>query len=236
MLLKLVLESMGLLITRPFRAILLRSVLLTVMLLACFYFALLGIVDGLVDLPFGFVADLVGLMLKFGLFIGLIFLITPVTSLFVGLYVDDVAQLVERERYPHDRVGVEQPFWASVMRSLRFSGLVLLVNLIALILFLVFGLGFFIFLIANAYLLGREFFDLVALRYVDEETSIALQQRHRGTLFLAGFVLALLLWVPLFNVLVPLLGSILFVHLFKALNKERLAQAEVTGSGSAKPA
>lgn len=229
MLLRLLIDSLGLLTTRPFRAILMRSILLTVTLLACLYFALVGLIDGLVDLPVGIFSDMLDLALKFGLIMGLIFLIAPVAGLFVALHVDDVAQIVERERYPHDRIGAEQPFMKTLLRSLGFFVLVLVVNLAALMLFLVFGLGFFIFLIANAYLLGREFFDLVALRYVDADTSRDLQHRHRGILFLAGLVLALLFWVPILNIIAPLLGSILFVHLFKALHKERL------GTGAAIP-
>ena len=68
----------------------------------------------------------------------------------------------------------------------------LLVNAVALPLVLVVGFGFLIFLVANAYLLGREYFELAALRHHDEATVRRLRARHAGEIFGAGLLIAAL--------------------------------------------
>ena len=74
------------------------------------------------------------------LFIGLGFLVAPVAALFAGLYADEVAEVVERTRYPTDRPGVPQPLMTGLLAALRFTGFVVLVN-IAMLPLLVSGAG-----------------------------------------------------------------------------------------------
>lgn len=221
MLLRILFDSAGLILTRPFRSILLKSLLLTLSLLGCLYFGLVGFLDWLIDFELGQFSLIVSLLTGVGSLVAVFILAAPVASLFVGLYVDDVAQVVERERFPHDRIGKNQSFTSGFLRAIGFTMVILIVNTLALFLFFVFGLGFFVFVIANAYLLSREFFDLAALRYVEPSTSKQLKQKHRVVIFLAGLCLALLLLVPILNILVPLFGTIVFVQLFKSLSKGR---------------
>ena len=93
----------------------------------------------------------------------------------------------------------------------------LLVNAFALPLVLFVGFGFVIFLVANAYLLGREYFQLVALRHRDEETVRRLRSRHSGTIFAAGLIIAAFVAVPVVNLLAPLFATAFMVHLEKRI-------------------
>ena len=143
------------------------------------------------------------------------------TALFAGLFLDDVAEVVERTHYPADPVGRPLPFAKSITTSLRFLGLVLAVNAIALPLVLVVGFGFLIFIGANAYLLGREYFELAALRHHDEATTRRMRAQNSATVFGAGLLIAGFLAVPLLNLLAPLFATALMVHL-----RRRVAMVE----------
>jgi CysZ protein len=95
---------------------------------------------------------------------------------------------------------------------------VLLVNAVALPLVLFVGFGFLIFLLANAYLLGREYFELAARRFHDEGTVQRMRARHAATLFAAGLVIAAFVAIPIVNLLAPLFATAFMVHMQKRIS------------------
>ena len=70
---------------------------------------------------------------------------------------------------------------------------------------------------ANAYLLGREYFELVALRHVDGLTAKRLRLRYSGRIFVAGLVIAAFVAIPIINLLAPLFATAFMVHLYKSI-------------------
>lgn len=171
------------------------------------------------DLPswagwFGFVAAIVA---GIGLALGLALLIAPVTALIAGLFLDDVADAVERSSYPQDPPGRPVPAIPALVLSLKFLGVVIIANLLALVLLLVPGVNLAAFFLVNGYLLGREFFEFAAMRYRPEAEAKALRRQKAGGVFLAGLVIAGFMAVPLLNLLTPLFAAALMVHLHKMI-------------------
>jgi CysZ protein len=153
----------------------------------------------------------------FGLFVALIYLLPAISAIVAGYFLDDVAEVVERKDYPADVPGQALPFGKSLLYGLRFAGLSLLVNLGALLLFFIPGINIGVFFIANAYLLGREYFELAAGRFWPAEDVARLRTEHRGTVLAAGAVVAALVLVPVVNLITPVFGAALMVHLHKRL-------------------
>lgn len=205
--------------TPPFRSVLLKSLALTLVLLAALWILLERVIAYLVELPYPWLDTAFAVATGVGLVIGLGFFVAPVTSLFAGLFLDDIAEVVEQTRYPQDPPGRDMPIGRSLLATIKFTGVVLLVNMIALPLVIFLGFGFLIFLVANAYLLGREYFELAAYRHHDEATARALRSRHSGRIFLAGLMIAGLLAIPFVNLLTPLFATALMVHVFKQVEK-----------------
>ena len=83
--------------TPPFRATLLKSLALTIGLLALAWLALDRVGLALVPIAAPWLATAFAILLGLGLFVGLAFLLAPVTSLVAGLFLDEIAGLVERE-------------------------------------------------------------------------------------------------------------------------------------------
>jgi len=161
-----------------------------------------------------------------GLAAGLAFLIGPVSAGIAGLFLDDVADHVEAQDYPNDPPGQAMPLGQSIVMSLRFFLIVILGNLFALMLLLIPGVNFIAFFAVNGYLLGREYFEFAALRHHDAATVRQLRSQHSGTVIIAGLVIAGFLAIPLVNLLTPLFGASLMVHLHKSIAaKSDLAQA-----------
>jgi len=207
-----------------FRRVLLIGVGVTVALLAGATWGVQLLLPDTVSLPlFGEIGWLSSLLSGFILvaMIGMsMFLMVPVASLFTGLFLEQVANAVEAKHYAHlppaDKIG----FNDTIIDSLKFLGLLIVVNLLAVVIyFLSTLLAPVIFWIVNGILLGREYFQLVAMRRLGRKGANALRKKHRPTIWLAGFLMAVPLSIPLVNLFIPVLGVAVFTHIFHKLNK-----------------
>jgi uncharacterized protein involved in cysteine biosynthesis len=134
----------------------------------------------------------------------------------IGLLLDRVANAVERRHYPQLPPARQAPTAEVIVTTAKFLAVLIVLNLVILV-FLPFPPVFpFVFYAVNGYLLGREYFELVALRRVDAAELESLRSRFRGRMFLAGLVTAFLLTVPFVNLVAPIIGTAAMVHLFEA--------------------
>ncbi|MGU3574310.1 sulfate transporter family protein [Brucellaceae bacterium C25G] len=168
----------------------------------------------------GWLGLIAALIAGLGLALVLALLIAPVTALIAGLFLDDIAAIVEREDYPNEPVGQELPMRRAMIVSLKFLCIVIAGNILALMLLLVPGVNLIAFFIINGYLLGREFFEFAAMRYHSELEAKALRSRYSGTIFLGGLVIACFLAVPLLSLLTPLFAATMMVHLHKSIMRQ----------------
>ena len=151
-----------------------------------------------------------------------VFLMVPVSSAFMGLFLDRVASAVEDRHYPDLPPARPMSVLEAMVDVAKFLGLLLIVNLAALVLYLVFApLAPFIFWGVNGILLGREYGQMVALRRHDARGAAEFRKKNRPTLFAAGVLMAVPLTIPVVNLLVPILGAATFTHLYHMLNAER---------------
>lgn len=210
------------------RRILWKSIGLTVALLALVWLGLTRLLNAFLaghhlSDAYPILDTLAFFLAGFGLFVGLAYLLPAVSALVAGYFLDDVAEVVERGRYPADPPGQAMPFGRAILYGLRFAALALAVNLVALLLLFVPGVNIGAFFAANAYLLSREYFELAAGRFWSPEEVKRLRAEHRGTVLAAGVVLAGLVLVPVLNLITPIFGAAMMVHLHKALMARRLA-------------
>jgi uncharacterized protein involved in cysteine biosynthesis len=134
----------------------------------------------------------------------------------IGLLLDRVANAVERRHYPRLPPAREAPATEVIVTTVKFLSILIVLNLVVLV-FLPFPPVFpFVFYAVNGYLLGREYFELVALRRIDAAELESLRGKFRGRMFLAGLVTAFLLTVPFVNLVAPIIGTAAMVHLFEA--------------------
>ena len=152
-----------------------------------------------------------------GMFVGAMFLIAPVSAAFAGIFLDDVADAVEKRHYPQDPPGEAMAIVPGIILSAKFLVIVALANIVALLLVLLPGINFAIFFIVNAYLIGREYFQFAAMRFRSEEDATRLRREHGFTVFLAGLVVTGFMAVPILNLATPIFAAALFVHLHKMI-------------------
>ncbi|MGO4566458.1 sulfate transporter family protein [Rhizobium sp. 2YAF20] len=159
-------------------------------------------------------------MASFGLAIGLSLLLSPVTALIAGLFLDDIAEVVEKRDYPTDAPGKAMAFGPAIVSSLKFLFVIVLGNIVALILLLVPVVNLAAFFIVNGYLLGREFFEFAAMRFRSPDEARQFRAKHGSMVFLGGLLIAAFLAIPIVNLLTPLFAAAMMVHLHKMLSRK----------------
>jgi uncharacterized protein involved in cysteine biosynthesis len=147
------------------------------------------------------------------------FLFPALVSTTTGFFLDSVAEAVERRHYPTLPPARSQPLAEILGSSAKFFAMLLLLNIVMLLFLLLPPVFPFVFYGVNGYLLGREYFEVVAARRLDAPAARALRRQNARTVFAAGVLLAMLLTVPVVNLLAPLLGTAAMVHLFAKMQR-----------------
>jgi uncharacterized protein involved in cysteine biosynthesis len=134
-----------------------------------------------------------------------------------GLLLDDAAEAVERKYYPAVAARAA-PLGQSLAAALRLAGLTVLLNLLALPFYIFFPPATpFIYYGLNGFLLGREYFELVALRRMDLDLARAKRKQHGTVLFMAGSAIAVLFSIPIVGWFMPAIAAAFMVHVFEGL-------------------
>ena len=153
-------------------------------------------------------------------------LFPAVVTLGMGFFLERVAAGVEALDYPGQGPPLRPPLSQQLRALLRLTLLTLLLNLLALPLYVALpGINLFLFLALNGYLLGREYFEVVALRRLDMPNARALRHRFGGRVFLGGVVIAGLFVLPLVNLVAPVIATAFMVHVFEGLRRVEPAAA-----------
>jgi uncharacterized protein involved in cysteine biosynthesis len=172
------------------------------------------------DWPIRILGDLAALFLAW--------LIFPSMSMLVlGLFLDRVIGEIERAHYPGQPPARAVGIGEAILGGLKLALLGLLLNLLALPVYVFLpGVNLILFYGLNGYLVGREYFEQVALRRLPPHETHRAWQHNRLGLVVAGAVVAFLLSVPLVNLAAPLLGAAFMLHLFEDLRRRgRIAPA-----------
>lgn len=206
--------------SKPFRLVFFKSLGVTVLLLALAWAGLDEFALSFATIERPWLHALAAFATGAGLLIALAFLVAPVSALVAGFFIDDLAEIVEKEIDPHGPKGCVLPASQAVLMSLRFALASAAVNLLALLLLLAPGVNLVAFLLANAYLFGREYFELAATRFWPVEETHRLRRRHRARLFLAGLVIAGFVAIPVLNLLTPLFGIAFMARVRLALARK----------------
>ena len=225
-------KALSQMFSRPFRAVLLKSAGLGLVLIVLFGIALDRFLVALTDLaqrwaagalgpssetPLAFLAKVLSIAAALGIVAGSVMLMPAVTALVASFFADDIADEVERSYYPADPGGMPLPLGLALIKGIETALLAAAVYLVALPFLLFAGFGTLIFFFATAFLLGRQYFDLAAIRFHPPADAKRLRQAYQGRIFLAGMIVALFVSIPIVNLATPLFGMALMVHVHKGL-------------------
>ena len=209
-------KALEMIFDRAFLGVVLKSLALTLVLFVALFAAAQYGLHHLPTLHWHWLNVVVDWIASILLLVLFIFLGAPVAAIFASLFLDEVAEAVEKKYYPADAPASGAPFFATLIAGLRLAAWVILLNVMLLPADILFpGLGEILSLTVNGWLLGREFFELAALRHMSMSAANALHRRHGFGVWAAGFLIALLAMVPVVNFIAPLFGAAFMAHVFK---------------------
>jgi len=228
------LKALGQITDPGFRRVLALGLGLTIALLIAIYAIFLTVIVWLtpdaITLPWlGMITwadSIVSVASIFLMIVLSVFLMVPVASAFTGFFLDDIASAVEARHYPDLKPPAPVPFLDTLTDSLAFLGVLVAANIAALVIYLIVPpFAPLIFWGLNGFLLGREYFQMTAMRWLGRDGARAMRARHSGQIWLAGLLMTVPLTLPLVNLIIPILGVATFTHLFHRLKRQHPVQS-----------
>jgi uncharacterized protein involved in cysteine biosynthesis len=175
--------------------------------------------------PVTVLAWLLSVMAALGIVVGSVMLMPAITAVVGSFYADRIGAEVERDGYPADPPGRALPFALAMWEGLKTALLALVIYLCAAPLILFAGFGAVIFFLATAYILGREYFELAAMRFRPPPEAKMLRRRHSVTVYVGGLFIAGFVSIPIVNLATPLFAMAFMVHEHKRLSRARLLKS-----------
>jgi CysZ protein len=217
----------------PLRAVLWKSIGLALALIVVVGIVIERLIAHLVNLgsasaeatfgmhwPVSAAAWLLSIAAGLGIVVGSVMLMPAVTAMVGSFFADQIADEVEREHYPADPPGKALPLWLAVWEGFKTASLALIIYLCAAPLLLFAGFGAVVFFLATAYVLGREYFELAAMRLHLPAEAKALRRRHAAMVYVGGLFIAAFVSIPLVNLATPLFAMALMVHVHKRVSRK----------------
>lgn len=175
-------------------------------------------------LPIEALAWLISFAAGVGIVAGSVMLMPAITAFVGGFFADRIAETIEYESYPADPPGKALPPWHAIVEGGKTALLAILVYVCTVPLLLIGGLGAVIFFLVTAWLLGRIYFELAAMRFQTPAQARTLRKRNAGTVYVGGLLIAGFVSIPIVNLATPLFAMTFMVHMNKRLaGKSRLS-------------
>ena len=155
-------------------------------------------------------------------FILLVLLLPTLVGLIASIMLESICRSVELVYYPHLPKAQGQNLYTGVLVGLKFTGTMIVLNIIFLPLMVIPPVYIFASWVLNSYLLSREFFELVAYRRLDKVNVNRMYKKFRFTLIGYGLVIAFISIIPVINFIVPLFGTAVMLHAFQRIQNIEL--------------
>jgi uncharacterized protein involved in cysteine biosynthesis len=221
----------------PLRAILWKTIALALALIVVVAAALERLIVHLVGLggasvettlgphahtPVDALAWLLSIAAGLGILVGSVMLMPAVTAVVGSFFADHIADEVERGYFPADPPGKALPLSLALWEGAKTAVLAVVIYLCAVPLLIFVGFGAVIFFLATAYILGREYFELAAMRFWSPPQAKALRRDNWVRVYAGGLLIAAVVSIPIINLVTPLFAMALMVHVHKRVGGRML--------------
>ncbi len=223
-------KSIEQLFSPKFRFVLFKSLGLTIVVFVVLWISLQAALARFLILSYGWMETIVAILAGLGLFAGMFLLLLPITAFVATFFIDEIAEAVEERHYPNDPVGREMPVVQGLVIAAKFTVSIIAINILVLLVALIPGINLVVFYGGNGYLLGREYFELCALRHLPHDKVVELRRANRSRVWLSGVLIAIVATIPFVNLFAPLFATALMVHTFKAVSRKPVGHLQLSDS------
>jgi CysZ protein len=206
-----------------FRQVIWRTLLFSVLLFAALLYGAWWLLANTQITPWAWLDELVDWLGLFAVLIAALALFPGAALVIISFMLEPVARAVEAKHYPDLDSPRRQPVSEAVGIAVRYAAITVFLNLVLLWVYFIPVLNVFVFGALNGYLLGREYFELIAPRRLEPAAGRAMWKRYRGRLWIAGMIITLLLSIPFVNWIMPVAATAFMLHMFEKLRRQGAA-------------
>ena len=214
-------KALGDLGDRRARSVLLQSIglsLVTALALWAGLAWLLSSTELIGDVPFvgGWLETAIDWLGSIAALVLLVLLLPAFLGLCASLYIDTICRVVEARHYPRLQPPRNQSITEAIIVGAKFGALLIIFNLLILVLIVFPPIYFVVGWAVNGHLLGREYLEMVGFRRMDPPHLRTYRHAQRNQIFLSGLMLAVIASIPVVNLILPLFGTAMMLHVFEA--------------------
>lgn len=146
-----------------------------------------------------------------------------IVTMVMGLLADKICAAVEEEYYPNRPGTRSVPVSDVVISAAKLTLMMVLINALALVPYILLAMltagpgALILFITLNGYLLGREYYEMVAIRHLDRRAMAHSRIEFAGKIFVCGAIIAGMFLVPFLNILAPIIGAAMMTHIVHQL-------------------
>jgi CysZ protein len=150
-----------------------------------------------------------------------IFLYPSLSTIVTGFFLETISD--KTNNLLGNNYESKNSFLGGVIAGVRILGLSTIIFFIIIILKWFFISNFFIIIIfqllAAGYIIGKEYYEIVALKIFSYDKVSLFRKKHFGLLTVFGIFCSLLFMIPILNLIAPNLSIIIMTNLIDKLNK-----------------
>ena len=170
------------------------------------------------DVPFigGWLETAVKWLGSAATFVIVILLMPAFLGLYASFYIEAICRAVEGRHYTHLAPARNQSIMEAIIVGVKFGVLLIVFNLLLLVFIFFPPIYFVLGWAVNGHLLGREYLEMVGFRRMDPQHLRDYRLKKRSPIFMSGLMLAVVASIPVVNLILPLFGTAMMLHVFEA--------------------
>lgn len=138
-------------------------------------------------------------------------IILPFISL---LFLDPIIKRMEKTYYPGAEPSVHLHLGHIFLLAVKFLCIALFLNILAIPFYFIPVVNIIVYYLLNSYLFGREYLEIVGVRYHPPKELRKLRYKHYLHFLLGGLLISLMFTTPVVNFIAPVLATVFMVHLY----------------------
>lgn len=150
-----------------------------------------------------------------------IFLYPPLSTIVSGFFLESISDKTQLLLGKKSKSKVS--FFGGVIAGIRILGLTTLIFIIIILLKVIFSLNIYITiclqLLASGYILGKEYYEIVALQIFSYDTIRLFRKKNFLIINIFGIICTFFFLFPLVNLIAPIISIIIITTLIDKINK-----------------
>ena len=197
------------------------TIILTTICLSILSYGIFILVKSFISVDIPFIGDYIDSFLIYGaIFImiwGSTILFVPLSTMVFAIFQEKVINEIEIKYYPETIKKLEPKIATFLIAGIKLLGWTILIQVFLFPFAIFFGGAFWwipLTIIINGFLISKEYFEAIGLRKLDHFKVKIIKNQLLWPSWLYGILSAILFLIPILNLLVPALLTLLMLHLF----------------------